>query len=375
MANAYTPGLRVTEATILRKERRLPLPGHVHVEVGQRVVAHDLVASTELPGNVTTVNVARALNVPPEEIGNHMLKREGDSVEAGELIAEVKAMWGLFHATATAPVSGTIEAMSTVTGQVLVRGEPLPVQVDAYVAGSVVEVMGDDGVVIETTCAYLQGIIGVGGEVYGPLTVIAQSPEDVLDADAISDACAGKVIVGGSLVTAAALKKAVAVRAQGIVVGGISDQDLDEFLGYPLGVAITGSERKGITLVITEGFGRIRMAERSFSLLRTRQGQETSINGTTQIRAGVMRPEVIIPYAEGQAPSVAAVAAQGGGMQIGSPIRLIRDPYFGQLATVAALPEELRQIETEAMVRVLVAELGDGQKVEVPRANVELVEG
>ena len=138
MAHAYTPGLRVTAATVLRKDRRLPLPGKVHVAVGQQVTATDLVASTQLPGNVTTVNVARTLNLQHGEIMQAMLKVEGDAVEYGELIAEVKALWGLFHSTATAPVSGTIESVSTVTGQVLVRGEPSPVEVDAYVAGTVV---------------------------------------------------------------------------------------------------------------------------------------------------------------------------------------------------------------------------------------------
>ena len=74
MPHAYTPGLRVTEATVLRKERRLPLPGEVHVEQGQPVTAGDLVASTELPGNVTSVNVAHELNLQPQEVAAAMVK-------------------------------------------------------------------------------------------------------------------------------------------------------------------------------------------------------------------------------------------------------------------------------------------------------------
>ena len=68
------------------------------------------------------------------------------------------------------------------------------------------------------------------------------------------------------------------------------------FFGYDLGVAITGSEEIGITLVITEGFGKIPMAQRTFELLKSRTGAKTSINGATQIRAGVVRPEIIIPH-------------------------------------------------------------------------------
>lgn len=351
----------------------MPLPGQVHVALGQQVSARDLVASTQLPGNVTTVNVARDLNVQPDEVPGVMVKREGDPVAHGELIAQTRALWGLFHSTVTSPVTGTIEAISSVTGQVLVRGEPIPVRMEAYVAGTVAEILGDEGVVVETTCALAQGIFGIGGEAHGALRLRVSGPQEVLDAEAIDESCEGQVLVGGSLVTASALRRAVEVGARGIVVGGIGDRDLDSFLGYPLGVAITGRENLGITLIITEGFGRIAMARRTFDLLAAREGQEASINGATQIRAGVIRPEVIVPYPATQAPPALAQQVQSG-LTVGSPIRLIRDPYFGLLGTVVELPEELRQIETEAFVRVLVAELEDGRRVEVPRANVELLE-
>ena len=47
---------------------------------------------------------------------------------------------------------------------------------------------------------------------------------------------------------------------------------------------------------------------------------------------------------------------------------------FGRLGRVAALPVELQEIETEAKVRVLEVELEDGDKVVLPRANVEIIE-
>ena len=95
--------------------------------------------------------------------------------------------------------------------------------------------------------------------------------------------------------TTDAIQKAIQHGVRGIIAGGIDDVDLRELLGYELGVAITGSEEIGITLVITEGFGHIAMAEQTFTLLKAREGMKTSINGATQIRAGVVRPEILIP--------------------------------------------------------------------------------
>ena len=163
------------------------------------------------------------------------------------------------------------------------------------------------------------------------------------------------------------------VGAVGIVVGGFNDKDLRDFLGYDLGVAITGSEDKGVTLVVTEGFGEIRMAERTFQLLKSLEGRQASLNGATQIRAGVIRPEVIVPLGEGQA-APGPSAEDEGLLEPGTRIRVIREPYFGRLGRVAALPPELQTIPTGASVRVLEADLDGGEGVTVPRANVEIIQ-
>jgi hypothetical protein len=159
-----------------------------------------------------------------------------------------------------------------------------------------------------------------------------------------------------------------------IVIGGFDDQDLREFLGYDLGVAITGYEEKGLTLVVTEGFGTIPMARRTFDLLKQCEGRKVSVSGATQIRAGVLRPEIIAPRLSETAGKDAAPDASEKGLEVGSLIRAIRQPYFGRLGKVTALPAELTPLETEAKVRVLEVDFGDGSHILLPRANVEMIE-
>ena len=62
------------------------------------------------------------------------------------------------------------------------------------------------------------------------------------------------------------------------------------------------------------------------------------------------------------------------GVKEGDEVRIIREPYFGKLGLVKALPPELKEIETGAKVRIMDVELADGTVVTVPRANVELIE-
>ena len=61
-------------------------------------------------------------------------------------------------------------------------------------------------------------------------------------------------------------------------------------------------------------------------------------------------------------------------MEIGSLLRVIREPYFGAIGAVAELPPELTALESEARVRVVNVKLRDGRVVTLPRANVELIE-
>jgi len=378
MGHAYTPGLKVTDKLLVKKHRILPLKGDVIVKVGDKVLPDDVVARTLLPGNVVPLNVANRIGIPPEDIDTVMHKKVGDPIKAGELVAHSRPLFGLKFlggSKCEATINGTIESISHITGQVLQRGEPSPVEVKAYLKGEVIEVIPREGVVVACMAAFVQGIFGICGETSGAIKVVTPDNTTVLDESLIDASLAGKVVVGGSLVTAAALRKAIDVGVRGIVVGGFDDKDLRDFLGKDIGVAITGSEDIGTTLVVTEGFGQINMALRTFELLKRHEGEMACINGATQIRAGVIRPEVVIPLAVGTVISASDGEGEIEGLKIGSPVRVIRHPYFGRLGNVSDLPSPLQVLESESKARVLEVEFEGGQKAIIPRANVEMIEG
>jgi hypothetical protein len=303
---------------------------------------------------------------------HYMVKKEGDSVKKGEPICGFKAFFGLWKKWVLSPIDGFIESISYVSGQIIVRENSTTLSVDAYIPGKVVEVVEDEGAVIETTGAFIQGIFGVGGERHGRIKVLADSAKDPLTPDKIKDDCFGRVIVGGSLVTLEALQRASQVGVTGIVVGGIKDVDLEKLLGYDIGVAITGQEEIGLTIIVTEGFGEMPMNPSILELLREFEGEEAAINGATQIRAGVLRPEIIIPHKKYYHSEIEEELI--GGMRPGTTIRVIREPYFGALGKVFSLPVELQVVESESHVRVVEVELENHERVIIPRANVEIIE-
>jgi len=372
LGTAYTPGLKVSPHTTIRRTRRLPLKGEVLVQPGQAVTPETVVARASLPGLMQSVKVAALLGIDAEEMPATLIVQAGDVVQKGQVVAATKAFFGMLKSEAKSPVAGTVETVSGVSGNVGVRQAPLPINLTAYLAGTIAETTPGEGVVVQTGGALIQGIFGIGGERVGEIHLVSSAPEDDLTEAQITPALAGKVIIGGANVSGAALRRASEMGVIGIVVGGIIDKDLTEFLGYDIGVAITGHENITLTLVITEGFGTIAMAHRTFELLRSLEGKSASINGATQIRAGVIRPEVIVslPHSD----RVGGGSAEDGSLLVGTAIRLIREPYFGRLATVSALPPKLTVIGSGASVRVLDALLADGSVVTVPRANVEIIE-
>jgi hypothetical protein len=374
MGTAYTPGLKVSPFATVRSVRRLPLKGEVKVSLGQKVEPSTVVARAELPGLLQTVKVAAHLGMEPQDVPKTLLVKVGDKVEPGQAIAQTQSFFGLFKSTCKTPVGGTVEFLSEVSGNLGIRAEPIPIELTAYLKGSVAEVMPEEGVVIETEGAFIQGIFGVGGERQGGVRVRVASPDQDLTPERIDADCRDAVVVGGRRITKEAIRKAAETGATAIVGGCIVDEDLIDFVGHDIGVAITGQEEVPLTLLVTEGFGSIPMAHRTFDLLKALEGKRASVNGRTQIRAGVIRPEIIIPLAPEERPPLPPEPERHD-LEIGTAIRLIREPYFGRLGRVAELPTELEKVPSGAEVRVLVAELENKERVQVPRANVEIVSG
>lgn len=375
MAHSYTPGLTVTDRTVVRRRRVLPQPGLVLVKTGEAVRSNQPVARAELPGKVYPLNLANQLGVAPDEIEEYLIKKEGDEIQKDEILAENRPLIKWFKTEIRSPIAGKVESLSTVTGQVLLREPPRVLELLGYVDGTIAEIHPSQGVTVEATCSLVQGIFGIGGETSGKLIVAVTSPDEALTPAHLKPDMKGQIVIGGSFLSADTMAKAKELGVTGLVVGGIHDKDLRTLLGYDLGVAITGTEQVGFTLILTEGFGTIPMAQKTFALLSAHAGEKASISGATQIRAGVIRPEIIIPQNIGGPAGSPTPLRERGGIQIGDPVRIIRDPLFGKIGLVSALPSDLQAIPTESEVRVLEVTFTDGSRAVIPRTNIEVIEG
>lgn len=381
---------------VVQRTRLLSVPGEVCVTEGQQVAPDAVVARSWQPGRVVPVNVAAALNLSPAEVPGSLVKRVGDVVQAGEVVARTRQLFGLLRSDCLAPCDGSLLAVSELTGQVLVQTTAEPLAVHAYLQGRVVMVVPQRGAVVSCRATFVQGVYGLGGEAWGKLAVVVPEPQMDLTTDQLDASLSGKVVVGGAGVSPVVLERAASLGVVAVVTGSIEAADLAELPGFTglaggrYGEAAASSCALPGVLVITEGFGNLPMAQPTFDLLRSRRGATASVSGFTQLRAGVVRPEIVIPWTDPEpgngemrsaesaetfpqpAEAVPVNGLDGRSRILGSRVRVIREPHLGRLGRLVALPSEPARLPNGVKTRVAELELEGGQTVTLALANLEL---
>lgn len=329
---------------------------------------------------MAVVPAAQKLAVWPFMLRMFTDVNEGDYVHEGQVLASALNLTTMDYAYA--PMSGVVEKICTKTGTITIVRPIKPAQVVGHIAGRVTELVPDQGAVVEATGSYLEGIFGIGGERHGEIVLASDGPGEVLDEAGVLPDHKGKVLLAGGLVTLEALQKMRALGVRGVVTGGLNNIDLVQILGREVAVGITGQEQTDFTAIVMEGFGKMPMGVAAWDLLASRAGRVASIDGTTQIRAGVIRPQILISDGSSGLDSVAgdplgtAVVEslpRATNLAVGDRVKCVRQPYPGLWGVVAALPAEPEKVECEAVMEVARVKLDDGRLVTVAEANLEVV--
>jgi len=319
------------------------------------------------------VNAAKDLDIWPATLKAYTRVREGDEVRQGQILAASPGhMQRLDYSYAPAP--GFVEKICTRTGTITITRPIRENIVDAYVDGEVSELVYDRGATVQTIGAYIQGVYGIGSETYGELYLGVSDAQQSLAAEDITDDLEGRVIVAGAHLSLDAMKRGLQVGVAGFIAGGADQIDFVSLLGKDLGVGITGQEEIPITIVLTEGFGKMAISQRVFDILSKHNNRRVSINGATQVRAGAIRPEIIIPLrvAPGQEPQSIEEFRRTASIEAGARVRVVAQPYLGLWGDLIEANAGSKKIESEAVVPVARIRLDDGRVVDVPEENLEI---
>lgn len=319
---------------------------------------------------VVVINVAEQLGISPFFLKTFLHVHEGQDVTYNQVLASSD---GMVMDAIRSPARGKVERIDTRSGTVSIRRPYSPVYVYGYIGGTVKEVLDKQGAIIETSACYIEGVFGVGGETFGELSLVTDTPREVITAEMISELHADKIIIGGAGITYEGMLKAQQMHVRGVIVGGMKNSDIVRLVGKEISVGITGQEEMDFSLIATEGFGHIPMLEKTFELLKAHVGKVASMNGTTQIRAGVIRPEIIIPLGD-QVVNKGDTDATLVEARCGMKVRLICEPYYGQWGIVIADGSQKLTMPNGTIQQTVRVKLEDGQELNVGENNLLVYE-
>jgi hypothetical protein len=363
-----------------RIERRLPHPGDVLVRAGQRVEPEEAIARAYLPGTPQVVNLARALMIAPALVERAMIREVGNKVAQGEVLARSSRIGGR---VCLAPVSGEIVAVDSETGYVTISPDPTEYTLQATVRGLVMDVIPHYGVRIETPAAQIYGAFGFGEERSGVLRLLVTDSADPILPEMIDARSAYAIIIGGSGITAAALRRAVQGQVRGVIVGGIDEAELRAFLGWSSAAGWrpeTGAwqlapqppeQPYALTLVVTEGFGVCPMSAPLFELLASHDQKEALVEGLTRLRSPMRRPRVVVPLSSRTAGI--QLDAPRPDLAPGASVRLLDSAHLGQVGRVRSVSTGPRRLASKVRAPAVEVQLDGGATVLIPRTAVEVL--
>jgi len=358
------PQTHIAPLVIIRRERRLPVPGEILVHLDQRVSAGDVLGRAAVARDHRLLAFARALGLPPESADQYLVRRLGDEVAAGETLA---GPVGLMRKRFLAPVNGRIVMMRE--GQLLLQSESQPFELLAGIPGAVVNVEPGQSATIETAGALIQAKWGNGLESFGILQVATDQPEDELTAEKLKLGSPGAVLAAGTCGDPAVLRLAAEHGLGGLVLGTLAADLRDQAAAFP------------IPLILIDGFHARRggsagsrlpgMNPLAFELLGTNSGREVAADARPTERSIGHRPEVLIPLPDS---GVASLPLEGQALALGKRVRLLRAPYRGQVGFVAAIFDQRRLLPGGVRAHAAEVDLGEMGSVLVPFANLEILE-
>lgn len=238
----------------------------------------------------------------------------------------------------------------------------------AGLAGRVAEVTPGHSVTIEGAATLINGILGVGGQVAGPI-FFPQRGESL----AVVQLPHGSVIVYPGRAPLMLLQRAYASGAVGVIAASASALELEAFARADLTALLDGlvplSAQPPLTVLLTEGLGDSEMSLPILRALEQRVNDVILLNGQTAPRRNV-RPEALLPLPLSATPTATPLPSA---FTVGMLTRVISGPRrnaWGRVVHIFTQAQQtaIGQWEPSALLR-----LDDGATLVAPLALLDVI--
>lgn len=252
-----------------------------------------------------------------------------------------------------------VQQGESITAEQLIATLPTGDAVCAGVSGRVAQVLPDQ-VVIEGLSRLVHGMLGVGAQVAGPLT-LAPRPDDPGFAAAVPH---GAILLVPQRLSSMLLQRAILAGATGVVAGSMSARDLESFARADVTALLDGAATPSplpLTLVLSDGIGEDAMDGRFMAHFSGALGRVVLASGITRVRP-LVRPEVLLPATEPLPVGVPLPHL----FEVGTRVHVHAGPQRGAQGEIVALPGVSDMIENHLLVRCAYVRMQDGSVLRLP---------
>ncbi|HRE47208.1 MAG TPA: hypothetical protein PLD47_05735 [Aggregatilineales bacterium] len=356
----YPAQTLVLGATVIRKERAFPpgASGKAQVRQGAPVQPDTVVLSGSQPGDFVILDALAALGInDPSLISQDVLQvRPGERIQDGQPIFSLGS--GRREKVMSSPIPAVFIRLDGTN--VILRRDPVDVEVRALLPGSISSVKGETSVTVETIGAFVQGGWGNGKEAYATLTL---EPEGGIESLAGGDDMVQRVQGTAIILTKPITSLSVFTIAQNRELAALVAPSMPSALRE---IAL----RQPFPVLLTEGFGDHPMSEIVYNVLRGNANRPAGIDARTSGRWSLARPDITVPLSTTAKPPAPEINQP---VVVGAKVRLTRAPHAGHSGRVYRLPTSPRPLENGLLALGAEVQLTSGEVVFVPLANLELL--
>ncbi len=276
-----------TDVSMTVHEYKSPVRGEI-VDVSER--SGRVIIEERLDESQKTVNVAAELGVTPNEVQKHLQVEKGDRVLQESVIAveHPDRLIQLFSRKVQAPLSGTVTEVAG--GEVTISRQGPRRRVAAQTHGTVEQI--DRRFVDVSGYGWkITGAFGVGRRVAGVLHFVDEESAENLPSES------GNIIaVCPQPLTMAMLQTVRDSAVVGMVCPSATGAVLEDYVEGTVNIGVAGNKTLPVSLCMLSGFGqRGSVPQCVLRILKRHQKRPAVLDGTTQIRAGVVRPHLYLP--------------------------------------------------------------------------------
>lgn len=339
--------------TSIKRERVLPVAGHVLVRRMQKVSPADVIVVARLVPQFVLFDIAQGLNVNPTKADELIQREAGEELVQGDVIA---GPVGLLQRVVRAPQPGVVRMAGE--GKVLYEISSPEYELQAGMEGTITNIIPERGAIIETKGALIQGVWGNGKITYGVVQPVSNDMLQELVVEQLNIGFRGAIISAGFCRQPGVLEAAGIVPVKGMILGSMSSDliPIAKMMDYPI--------------MVIDGFRETPMNKAAEAILINNKDKNIALNAQVLDTYKGEFPEGIISQSTTSEPDLPSEAET---LKPGKKVIIINGPKSPQIGEIDKIIPGKQVLVNGIETKLAEVKLANETSTTLPLTNLEIL--